>query len=40
VPARHREGGAAVKRLARVVVVAVTLTALSAGTASAQEGAP
>jgi hypothetical protein len=29
-----------VKRLARVVVVAVTLTALSAGVASAQEGAP
>ena len=28
------------KRLAGVVVVAATLTALSAGTASAQEGAP
>jgi hypothetical protein len=35
-----RRGGAVVKRLAGVVVVAVTLTALSAGPASAQEGAP
>jgi hypothetical protein len=35
-----QDGGAAVKRLTGIVVVAVTLTALSAGTASAQRGAP